>query len=213
MPIKNDWVDGVDTVDAAAMNAIGDLANANETALGTKADKATTISAGTGLTGGGSLAANRTLAVAYGSTAGTAAQGNDSRLSDTRTPTDNTVSTVKLQNDSVTASKLAMPTNESVSSSATPTPAVTSQFHHYSLTALAAGATFGAPTGSPANGWRLMLRIKDNGTARALAFNAVFRAIGVTLPTTTTASKTHYIGCMWNSADSKWDVIAVGKEA
>jgi hypothetical protein len=52
-----------------------------------KADKTTTVSAGTGLTGGGDLSANRSLAVSYGTTAGTAAQGNDSRLSDARTPT------------------------------------------------------------------------------------------------------------------------------
>jgi hypothetical protein len=45
------------------------------------------ISAGTGLTGGGDLTANRTLAVSYGTTAGTAAEGNDARLSDARTPT------------------------------------------------------------------------------------------------------------------------------
>lgn len=44
------------------------------------------ITAGTGLTGGGTLASDRTLAVTYGSSAGTAAQGNDSRLSDARTP-------------------------------------------------------------------------------------------------------------------------------
>ena len=54
------------------------------------------VIAGTGLTGGGTLAADRTLAVAYGSSAGTAAQGNDSRLSDTRTPTDGTVTTAKI---------------------------------------------------------------------------------------------------------------------
>jgi hypothetical protein len=47
----------------------------------------TTISAGTGLTGGGDLSANRTLSVTYGTTSGTAAQGDDSRLSDARTPT------------------------------------------------------------------------------------------------------------------------------
>jgi hypothetical protein len=39
-----------------------------------------TISSGTGLTGGGDLTANRTLAVSYGTTAGTATQGNDSRI-------------------------------------------------------------------------------------------------------------------------------------
>ncbi|MGW7726219.1 hypothetical protein ACWGJ6_23155 [Streptomyces canus] len=44
------------------------------------------VTAGTGLTGGGNLTADRTLAVAYGSSAGTAAQGNDSRLSDSRNP-------------------------------------------------------------------------------------------------------------------------------
>jgi hypothetical protein len=38
------------------------------------------VIAGGGLTGGGDLSADRTLAVAYGTAAGTAAQGNDSRI-------------------------------------------------------------------------------------------------------------------------------------
>lgn len=57
---------------------------------------ARTVSAGTGLTGGGDLSADRSLAVSFGTTAGTAAQGNDSRLSDPRTPTDGSVTTTKL---------------------------------------------------------------------------------------------------------------------
>ncbi|EAS0269348.1 hypothetical protein E7939_21895 [Salmonella enterica] len=65
------------------------------------------VSAGTGLTGGGDLTTNRTLAVVYGTTAGTAAQGNDARLSDTRTPTDNTVGTAKIVDGAVTVAKLA----------------------------------------------------------------------------------------------------------
>jgi hypothetical protein len=48
------------------------------------------ISAGTGLTGGGDLTANRTLTVSYGTTSGTACQGNDARLSDARTPISHT---------------------------------------------------------------------------------------------------------------------------
>lgn len=44
------------------------------------------VTAGTGLTGGGTLSADRSLAVAYGTTAGTAAVGNDSRLADSRAP-------------------------------------------------------------------------------------------------------------------------------
>ena len=50
------------------------------------ARKSVQIKAGTGLTGGGTLEADRTLTVKYGSTAGTACQGNDVRLSDARTP-------------------------------------------------------------------------------------------------------------------------------
>lgn len=44
----------------------------------------TKVNAGTGLSGGGSLEADRTLTVKYGTAAGTAAQGNDSRLSNSR---------------------------------------------------------------------------------------------------------------------------------
>lgn len=49
-------------------------------ALNTKANTSTQVIAGTGLDGGGDLTANRTLSVNYGTTEGTAAQGNDSRI-------------------------------------------------------------------------------------------------------------------------------------
>ena len=45
----------------------------------------TSVTAGTGLSGG-PITGSGSLAVSYGSTAGTAAQGNDARLSDSRTP-------------------------------------------------------------------------------------------------------------------------------
>jgi hypothetical protein len=54
------------------------------------AQQSVTMTAGTGLTGGGDLSANRTFAVSYGSTASTACEGNDARLSDARTPTTHT---------------------------------------------------------------------------------------------------------------------------
>lgn len=63
-----------------------------QAALDGKAPTTRAITAGTGLTGGGDLTANRTLAVSYGTTAGTAAQGNDTRLSDARTPTSHAAS-------------------------------------------------------------------------------------------------------------------------
>ena len=49
-----------------------------------------TVTAGTGLTGGGDLGADRSFAVSYGTSAGTACEGDDARLSDARTPTAHT---------------------------------------------------------------------------------------------------------------------------
>lgn len=58
-------------VDGYVSAVTGDIASLSTT-VGTKADKATTVSAGTGLSGGGDLSANRTLAIANtGVTAGT----------------------------------------------------------------------------------------------------------------------------------------------
>ena len=48
--------------------------------LASKASTSTTVSAGTGLTGGGDLSTNRTISANFGATAGTIAQGNDSRI-------------------------------------------------------------------------------------------------------------------------------------
>jgi len=100
----------------------------------------------------------------------------------------------------------------STASSATPTPDV-STTDVYILTALAAAAAFAAPTGTPVQGTKLIVRIKDNGTARALTWDAIYRAIGVTLPTTTVISKTLYLGMIYNSTDTKWDCVATAQEA
>jgi hypothetical protein len=83
----------------------------------------------------------------------------------------------------------------------------------YAYTALAAGLTINAPTGTPVDGDKLIFRLLDNGTARALTWDATYTVIGVTLPTTTTASKTTYVGCIYNANNTRWDVIAVTTQA
>lgn len=55
-------------------------------ALDSKALAARVVTAGAGLTGGGDLTADRTLTVTFGTVTGTVCQGNDVRLSDSRTP-------------------------------------------------------------------------------------------------------------------------------
>lgn len=92
-------------------------------------------------------------------------------------------------------------------SSATPTPN-SDTTDIYTITALAEAATFGAPTGTPTQFQPLVIRILDNGTIRALSFNAAYReGEDITLPASTVLSKTMYLGFVWNSAISKWDLI------
>ena len=81
----------------------------------------------------------------------------------------------------------------------------------YQLTAMAAATTF-TLSGTAVDGQTIMIRFKDNGTTRALTFTG-FTVIGVTLPTTTTVSKWHYVGIQYNSSASAWHVLAVGEEA
>jgi hypothetical protein len=97
-------------------------------------------------------------------------------------------------------------------SSATPTPNANTT-DVYILTAQAAAAFFTNPTGSPVQGQTLTIRIKDNGTARALTYDTQYRPVGVALPTTTVISKTMYQGYRYNATDTKWDLVAVSLEA
>jgi len=100
-----------------------------------------------------------------------------------------------------------------VASASTITP--TTAFGQYTVTALATGATIAIPTGTPVNGQKLTIRIKDNGTARALTWTTSaggYRIVGTTLPTTTVINKVMYVGCIYNSQDSFWDVVAVAEQ-
>lgn len=103
------------------------------------------------------------------------------------------------------------PRVQSVASAATVTPTFSNDL--VEVTALAVDLTIANPTGTAVNGQGLVIRINDNGTARALAFGSQFRAIDVTLPTTTVVDKWTYIAAVYNSGETKWDVVAVRTEA
>jgi hypothetical protein len=92
-----------------------------------------------------------------------------------------------------------------------------SAYVQYSLTGLANTLTINADANTaPADAQKMTFRIKDDGTARALTWTTgsskSFRVIGATLPTTTVANKIVYVGCIYNAADARWDVVAVGQE-
>jgi hypothetical protein len=85
----------------------------------------------------------------------------------------------------------------------------------YVVTALASALTLNAPTGTLTNGQKFTIRIKDDGTARALTWTTTsgsYRVIGTILPITTVASKVVYVGCIYNSQDNYWDVVSVAQQ-
>jgi hypothetical protein len=99
-------------------------------------------------------------------------------------------------------------------SSATPT-ICTDDVDMHKITALATAITSFTTnlTGTPREGQKLIIRIKDNGTIRAITWGASFEARGVALPTTTVASKVLTVGLMYDTVSSKWGCIASAQEA
>lgn len=84
-----------------------------------------------------------------------------------------------------------------------------SLYDQYNVTALASTLTINNPIGTPYSGQKIIYRLKDNGTARALTFDSNFRfSSDLIAPTTTIINKTLYLGFVWNSTDSKWDNLA-----
>lgn len=104
------------------------------------------------------------------------------------------------------------PRTSSTASTATLTPDI-SAFDQYNLTAQAVGLTVAAPTGTPVDGNKLILRILDNGTPQTINWNGTYTVIGTTLPVTTTANKMIYVGCIYNSTNTRWDVVALSTQA
>lgn len=80
----------------------------------------------------------------------------------------------------------------------------------YQVNTQASGTlTINAPTGTLKNGDKLLLRVKSTNI-QTFSWNAVFGgSTDLPLPSTTTGGgKTDYIGFMYNTTDSKWQLIA-----
>ena len=119
-------------------------------------------------------------------------------------------------NGSITATGIVTPRAVSITTATTITP-TSATADIYEVTALASNTTIAIPSGSPVDGQKLTLRFTSNGTG-GWTFTWTtsaggYRIIGTTLPTTIVASKTIYVGCIYNSAAAFWDVVAVGTQA
>lgn len=107
----------------------------------------------------------------------------------------------------------AQPLSRVNSTASSATPAInTDTTDEFDITALATNITSmtSSLTGTPRNGQTLMIRFKDNGTARTITWGASFQSSGVaTLLATTVINKTHYVGLRYDSAAAKWICLAV----
>jgi len=126
------------------------------------------------------------------------------------------ITTLMLADGSVTKSKLdvnaKLPVRTySVTSPSTLTANV-DNYEIFAVTALGTNMTVAAPTGTPVDGQGIMYRFVDNGTVRSIAWDAIFRAMGITLPTSTTAGNMIYVNARWNAPAQKWDVVGVGRQ-
>lgn len=81
----------------------------------------------------------------------------------------------------------------------------------YELSAIANNTTFSF-TGSPTDGQKFIVRYKDAGVSKTLTWTG-FVAIGITLPTATTANKWGYVGVIYNSAASAYHAVTTTTEA
>lgn len=194
---------GTDVVMSAIQAA--DVPTLNQSTTGTAANVTGIVAPANGGTGVANNSANTiTFSGNFGLTA---------TLSGTTSvtfPTSGTLAT--LAGATTLTNKRIDPRVSSTASTSTLTPDIAS-FDQYNLTAQAAPLTVAAPTGTPVDGNRLIIRLFDNGTARAITWNATYTAIGVTLPASTTTGKTIYVGCLYNAAATRWDVVAVATQA
>jgi len=184
---------------AVLSNTSGVLTNSKVFITPTASASFITIANGSTL----STAANFTTSGAFALTLTTTAATN------VTLPTTGTLAT--LAGSETLTTKRINPRVTTTAYAAAPTPDV-STTDIYIMTGATGNVTFGAPIGTPLNGQRLTYRIKDNGTLRTLAWNAIYRAMGVGLPASTVASKIMYIGLIYDSDAVKWDVVSVSNE-
>jgi hypothetical protein len=181
---------------------------------GSNVDELRIVAAGTGGSSPACFIVNIILQNTEGTTGGSTVSGISQEQADARyLRQSNNLSDI---NDSAEArdnigAKAQSPVVQAVASNATVTPAFGEDL--VKITAQAAALALANWSGTAIPGWGMAIRIKDNGTARAITYGSKYRAMGVTLPTTTVVSKTLYLGVIYNSDDDKFDVVAVAQEA
>ena len=78
-------------------------------------------------------------------------------------------------------------------------------FDAYEQTAISGALAIVTPTGTPTNFQELEIKLNDNGSNRAISYDAIYTALdGATLPANTTAGKTTYLKFVYSTSATKW---------
>ena len=88
------------------------------------------------------------------------------------------------------------------------TPSIYYDVDQYNITALATNITSVSLSGTFVDRQRLIVTIKDNGTARTITWGSSFNGTWATLPTTTVVGKTWIGGFIYNATTSKYECVA-----
>lgn len=118
-----------------------------------------------------------------------------------------TVATTGAYADLSGAPSFLPPRMTTVATTATLTPNAATQ-DATAITAQAGALTVAAPTNMPVNGQSLIIRIRDNGTTRAITWNAAYTAFNPTdLRTATVVGKTLLFQFIYNQTESEWQLL------
>lgn len=102
---------------------------------------------------------------------------------------------------------------DSQSSTATLTPEIAS-YDIFIRSALTSALTINNhSTSTPADGEMMQFKLKDNGSAQAIAYGNKYRNMTATKATTTVANKWLIQIWQWSAADSMWDLMFQHQEA
>ena len=113
----------------------------------------------------------------------------------------------------VTMTGRTAPSLQTLASAATLTPNIAS-YAIAECTALATNTTIANPTGTPVNGQVLVVRLRDNGTARTIAYGTDYSNVsGLDSLTTTVINKWSILCCMYSTVASKWQIVSISTES
>jgi hypothetical protein len=173
----------------------------------TKVPSTRNVNSGTGLSGGGALSGDLTLAVSYGTTSGTAAQGNDTRITGAAPAASPSFTGTSTFGGAMVQTPVALTDASTI--------AVNAALGNMFRVTLGASRIMGAPSNAT-DGQMILFAIKQPSSGGPFTITTWTTGTGgyefgtdVTSPTlSTTASKVDYVGFIYNSSASLWHCLA-----